>query len=298
MAPKLPSKSAPADPANVKALHDGLTSVITGHPGSVEPWTFYEVLDDYLGPWKDKGYPIAYGKYYCIAFNGNEKLRSNPQTKEWVRATTVALQEPLRDFVVERFRKGTLGRLTEAELRAYAFSVHPKAYVEGGLTIVALTAPEMIPIIASIPSAQFNPKSENFRATIKQVLATMKEVLPQAAGTVIAAMMPAHSGLFMHAARRDMDNFRRDMGLNRWLIETRRQLNAGQLDNFPALNEMTQKMNATQFKDQGLARAAREVIDAANSRKRSLAKYYREQLTKNPNLKNSIDQLQPGWRDW
>ena len=102
MAPQLPAKSSTVSAANIKALHDGLTSVIAGHTGALEPWTFYEVPDDYLGPWKDKGYPIAYGKYYCVAFNKNDKLSRNPQTSEWVRKTTIALQEPLRDFVVTR----------------------------------------------------------------------------------------------------------------------------------------------------------------------------------------------------
>jgi hypothetical protein len=109
---QLPPKSAPANPANMKALNDGLTSVIAGHPGSIDPWTFYEVLDDYLGPWKNNGYPIAYGKYYCILFNQNEKLQRNAQTRDWVRRTTVALQEPLRDFVVQRLRAGTLASVT------------------------------------------------------------------------------------------------------------------------------------------------------------------------------------------
>ena len=294
----LPPKSAPATAATVKALYDGLTSLIAGHPGSIDPWTFYEVLDNYLGPWKNQGYPIAYGKYYCILFNQNEKLQRNPQARDWVRRTTVALQEPLRDFVVERFRAGKLASLTEAELRQFAFSVHPKAYVEGGLTMVALTAPETVPIIVSIPGAQFDPRSPNFRATINQVLATARTVLPQAAGLTIAAMMPVHSGLFAQAARRDMDNFQRDIAVNRWLIDSRKQLDAGSLDDFPTLTELTQRLNATQFGDQGFARAARELIQAADTRKRYLAKYYREQIAKNPTIAASIDKLQPGWRNW
>lgn len=92
----LPPKNAPATPQNVSALRQGLTSVIAGHPGAIEPWTFYEELNAYLGPWGMQGYPIAYGKVYCMAFNGNEELARNPQTREWVRKTTVALQEPLR----------------------------------------------------------------------------------------------------------------------------------------------------------------------------------------------------------
>jgi hypothetical protein len=294
----LPPKSAPATDANIKALHDALTALIAGHPGAVEPWTFYEALDEYLGPWGGSGYPISYGKYYCIAFNQNEKLQRNPQTREWVRATTVALQEPLRDFIVERFRAGTLSSLTEAELRAFAFSVHPRAYVQGGLTLVTLTAPEMVPIIATIPAAQFSPASENFAATVKQVLSTLEMVIPQAAGMTIAAMMPVHSGLLATAARRDAQGFQRDAALTRWLTDARRRLDAGELDQLSLLNQLTARLNATQFKDQGMAMAARQVVQAADARKRSLAAYYREQLSRNPGLRPSIDRLQPGWQEW
>jgi hypothetical protein len=294
----LPSKNAPATPQNVTALQQGLTSVIAGHPGSIQPWTFYEELDAYLGPWGMQGYPIAYGKVYCMAFNGNEELARNPQTREWVRKTTVALQEPLRNLVVQRFRAGTLAQLTEQELRAYAFSVHPRAYSQGGLTMVVLTAPQLLPIIATIPYKEFSPASENFGATVKQVAATIDVVLPQAAGTVIAAMMPVHSGLFARAAQRDDQRFRGDMALNRWLVNARRQLDNGELDSMVLLTRLTERLNATQFNDQGLAATARQVVVAADARKRKLAAYYRDQIAKNPALAPQIDRLQPGWRNW
>src|SRR6266566_8237900 len=111
----LPAKTAPATPDNVRALHDGLTSVIWGHPQAVQPWTFYEELDAYLGPWGNAAYPIGYGKLYCELFNANEKRQRNPNTADWVRRTTIALQKPLRDLVVERFRARTLDKLTEAQ---------------------------------------------------------------------------------------------------------------------------------------------------------------------------------------
>lgn len=299
MASQVPAKSAAVNAANISTLHEWLTSKIAGHPGAVEPWTFYEVLDDYLGPWKDKGYPIAYGKYYCIAFNQNEKLQRNPQTREWVRKTTIALQEPLRDFVVSRFRAGTLASLAEPELRAFAFSVHPKAYVQGGLTIVALAAPEMVPIIASIPAAQFNPASENFSATVAQVVATMQMVLPQAAGLTLAALAgPAHSGIFARAARLDEQRFQQEMALNRWLADTQLRLAKGELDDFGLLIKLSSRLNATQFDDQGLAMAARKLVQAIDERKRKLAKYYREQVSKNPALAPHVDRLYPGWRSW
>jgi len=47
----LPIKTAPPNPTNIRVLEDGLTSVIAGHPQSIQPWTFYEELDQYLGPW-------------------------------------------------------------------------------------------------------------------------------------------------------------------------------------------------------------------------------------------------------
>jgi hypothetical protein len=80
MSLSLPTKIARPTPENLKLLQAGLTSVISGHPQSIQPWTFYEELDQYLGPWGNQGYPIAYGNFYCVAFNSNEKLmaeRSN-----------------------------------------------------------------------------------------------------------------------------------------------------------------------------------------------------------------------------
>ena len=112
-----------------------------------------------------QGYPIGYGKYYCIVFNENEKLRDNATTREWVRQTTIDLQAPLRDLVVERFRTGTLPALTEPELRAFAFDTHARAYAQAGLANVVVVAPEMLPIIASIPAAEFDPGSPNFHAS-------------------------------------------------------------------------------------------------------------------------------------
>ncbi len=296
---RLPAVSDAATPASINALQTGLTSVIAGHPGSVQPWTFYDELDAYAGPWGSHAYPIAYGKYYCMAFNNNQKLSNNPQTLEWVRRTNIALQEPLRDFIVNRFRAGTLAALTEPALRQFAFSVHPTAYTQGGLTLVAATAPEMLPIIATIPSAQFNPSSENFSSTVNQVLVTMGMVLPRAAGLGLAVLAgPAHTGLLAHAAQMDRAQWQRDQSLNRWLAETLRLLGTGQMDSFPVLDRLTDRLNATQFGDQGTAGFARQVVQAADGRKRAIARYYREQIILNPAMRFSFDRMAPGWSNW
>jgi hypothetical protein len=59
MSLSLPTKTARPTSENLKLLQAGLTSVISGHPQSIQPWTFYEELDQYLGPWGNKGYPIG-----------------------------------------------------------------------------------------------------------------------------------------------------------------------------------------------------------------------------------------------
>ena len=289
---RLPAKTDPPTAANVQLLQTGLTSVIAGHPGSIQPWTSYEEMDAYLGPWGKNGYLIAYGKYYCKAFNDNDNLQNNPQTSEWVRRTTIALQEPLRDLVVDRFRSKTLATLKENELRQFAFSVHPKAYTQGGLALVAMTAPEMLPIIASIPSAQFNPASPNFSSSVTQVFATMGMVLPQTAGMGLAALAgPAHTGLFARAAQMDMAQLQREQNTGRWLTDTLRVVGSGEMDSIPLLNRLTDRLNNTQFGDRSLATLARQVVQTADGRKHSIARYYRDQIAQNPSLKPNIDQL-------
>lgn len=234
----LPPKAASATQQNIRLLDLGLTSTIWGHPQATLPWSFYELIDNYLGPWGTKGYPIAYGKFYCQLFNDNEKLAHDPQGKEWVRNTTIALQEPLRDLIVSRFRAGTLPKLTEAELRSEAFRAHPRAYTKGGLTLVTMLAPELIPVIVSIPGAEFDPRSPNFGASVKQVYYTIKMVAPEMAGMTLAgAAGPAHTGLFRIAADRDMNNFLRLGNMSRSLGDLQMTIRSGRADDFNALQK-------------------------------------------------------------
>jgi hypothetical protein len=296
---RLPAKNDPPTPANVQLLERGLTSVIAGHPGSVQPWTFYEELDAYLGPWGKAGYPIAYGKTYCVAFNNNQKLQDDPETREWLRKTTVALQEPLRDLVVNRFRAGTLATLTEPELRQAAFAVHPRAYTEAGLAMVVMTAPETLPTIVSIPGVEFSPSSPNFGASVTQVFATMELVLPRTAGLGLAALAgPAHTGLFGRAMQMDRERFQQEQNTGRWLTSTLRVVQSGDMDNIRLLNRLTNRLNATQFGDQGMAALARQVVQAADGRKHDIAQYYRDQIALNPALSATFDKMAPGWSDW
>lgn len=298
MTPSLPPKDAPPTPENVRALREGLTSVIAGHPGSKQLWTFYDVIEEYLGPWHEAGYPIGYGKYYCILFSENEKLSADPAAKEWVRKTTIGLQESLRDFIVARFQQGTLNHLSEKQLRDAAFKSHSVVYLKSGLAQVILIAPELIPVIFEIPAKEFVSDWENVKRTWTQVWDTGIRVPGQASGALMAAAMPAHSGLFRMAAARDASEFQFEMQTSVWLNHLERELRAGKLDNIGVLNRLTSRLNATQFGDQQLARRAFSVVVLANQRKHIVAAYYRKLIKAKSRMKASVDQNDPNWSRW
>jgi len=295
----LPAKNAPPTAENVQALNAALTSLIAGHPQATDDWTFYEVLDDYLGPWGTNGYPIAYGKFYCIAFHSNEKLMANPATHDWVARTTVKLQESLRDYIVQRFKQGTLDKMTEPELRKAAFDSHPAAYTSGGLATVTLAAPELIEVIASIPGKEFSPFSQNFKSSVGQVFATLELVAPRTAGMGLAALAgPAHTGLVSRAIQKDMLEMAREQSLGLKLRELRKQIQSGRLDDISTLNGITDRLNATQYPDPGLSTLAWAVIRSADDRKHYVAQTFRKFLQLRPDLRGRLDKAQPGWNRW
>lgn len=164
---------------SAREVYNQLTSVIVGQPGAQSVYHFYEVLEDWLGPWGMHGYPLGYGKHYSMAFFNNASLMSNPAGKEWVCRTAVLLQEALRDYIVFRVRNGTIATLSEQQLRKAAFDSHPRAYVNGGLANVALKALWLIWIILTIPAREFLPASPNFPATYKQLIYTLGLVMPR-----------------------------------------------------------------------------------------------------------------------
>lgn len=298
MPPEFPPKDSKPTPENILWLEKALTAVIVGHPGAIQPWTFYEKIDAYLGPWGDNGYPIGYGKYYCKLFSENPKLHGDPSAKEWVRRTMVLLQEALKTFILNRYRVGTLAKLTERELRDAAFASHAQAYTEGGVAKIALVAPDLIPVIVSIPGKEFNPFAPSFRATINQTIETMYRATPAAIGLGIAALMPAHSGILRNAARLDWDDMILRQNQVHWLNDTAVRISEGKLDNIGVLTEITDRLNATQFEDEMLARRAREIVGLANARKRATAQHYRLLISDNPDLRSHVDKSDPGWSNW
>lgn len=289
-----PRKLIRPNEEHAELIYRELTSVIAGHPGARETYTFYEELDDWVGPWGKAGYPIGYGKFYNIAFTRNAKLQANPITKKWVWKTTIALQEQLRDYVVSRHRASTLHLMTEPELRRAAFAGHPSAYQRGGLSTVVLTAPELLPVIATIPAAEFDPRDEDFPETIKQVFRTLAVVAPEATGSVLAAAAgPAHSGMLRIAMQRDRRAFLDMQAISRELSSLKMQIQAGHVDNIPALDEIIARLNKRQFPNQGFARLAREVVQTATLRKNHLRGYYQNLLQNSPEVKQRAERRYP-----
>ena len=250
-----------------------MTSIIAGHPGATHTYTFYEEIDNYLGPWGNDGYPIGYGKRYNILFTSDHRLRTDVNVQQWVWKTTIKLQEELRDFIVQAYRGGNLypqsknfwpSEELKTNLKEAAFNSHSKAYVNGGLTVVAMASPDMIRHIASIPRKEFSPLSRNFKASVKQVLETIEKVVPEMAGVTLATLAgPAHTLSFRHAHRMDENvilGYRQLIDSLNWLKSTVRRK---ELDVPSTLDEIISRLNAREFPDIRTAAMARDIIEAA-----------------------------------
>lgn len=282
------------DTNTARYVYDQLTSVIAGHPQATTTYRFYEELDNWLGPWGQQGYPIGYGKFYNIAFSNNQRLQANPTTKEWVRRTTILLQEAVRDYLIGKIRDCSLPGLTESQLRQAAFDSHPQAYDRGSLAKVALVAPELILVIATIPLTEFPPTSIDWGTTIKQIFNTLDLVAPKVIGGILASTAgPVHTGIFRRAIQQDQRQLLDEMAISRELSRLNDLINQGKLDHIPWLNRIIDRLNTTQFPDQGFARAAREVIQTVQARKQRLIQDYNILLNQSSEIRNKINQTFP-----
>lgn len=192
-----PNKYAEPSAENVARLAAWLDAITAYGPHTEgRPWTFYEELESYLGPSGPDGYLLEYGKKYCRLFYDNRRLRKSAVARRWVRRTLLLLQHELKRFVLSRFLSCQLATLTLDELKQAAFASHPQAYSWGGLTTVGLRSPGLVLEIALIPGAEFNPRSRNFGATIRQVGITLRIALSESVARLWSA-----SALSMQAAR-------------------------------------------------------------------------------------------------
>jgi len=294
-------KNSPPTKANTDKLRVEVTSLIPGHVNSKEPWTFYEEIDVFLGPWGNTGYPLAYGKYYCKLFNDDPNLKANPETRLWVHETTIKLQEALRDGIVYAFEHGKLAEMTESQFRAFAFDSHPQAYQRGGLAKVVATAPYLLPVIVSIPGKEFVPfYSDNFWATIVQALDTMRRV----GGDIMAAGAgPAHTGMLQKANQ--------ESGMNKLLAIQRRNseyellfrtvqgaLRSGRLDRIAWLEKVADKLQETSFDDPYWLDVAKSTMAEVARREHAIAARYRSMLQNHAELALEIAKYDPSWASY
>ncbi len=257
--------------------------MIAGHPRAATTYHFYEELDAWLGPWGRRGYLIGYGKAYNVAFNSNPLLRMRSVTRKWVRRTTILLQEALRDYVVERLRAGTLGSLTEPELRKAAFESHARAYDSAGLARVILVAPELIPIIASIPAIEFSPASQDFSPSVRQVFATLDRVAPKVVGTGLAVLSsPTRAAALWRSVLEDRRALWNSLVSWRELHVLQAHVLRGRLDHVHWLDQVIQRLNEREFPNPHSARLAGAIVKAAEEHRRLLTERLNTWLDDSP----------------
>jgi hypothetical protein len=300
-----PKKDSEPTPENVAQLEQWLTSIIAGHPGATRSYTFYEEIDKYLGPWGKEGYPIGYGKKYNLLFTTEPHLMTNGDVQQWVRKTTIKLQEALRDFIVEAYRNERLypssqeywkPDLLKSNLTKAAFKSHAQAYVSGGLTVVALLSPNSLWDIGNIPRKEFSPLSPNFKVSVEQVFSVIDKVIPETAGiTLSTAAGPAHSRSLQYAHHKDLEAVRGQAQAINSLNWLRAAIERRELDVPPTLDDIIRRLNAKEYPDMRTAALARKVIESARQRKAALTYGYRMELLDDPSLRPFYDKYLQGW---
>src|SRR5579871_2440471 len=281
-----PAKTSTPTPANQQALEDWLLSIMAFRPETEgKPWTFYEEVDKYLGPWGEDGYPIAYGRKYCILFSTDQELDANPAGKAWIHRTLILLQVALKDFILQRYREGTLGSLTEVEFRKAAFDSHPTAYTEGGLAMVSMLSVGLTLHVAGIPWREYLPWSKNFGATWYQVVVTGGMVVPRDIAILFTLTSgPAHSGIFARAMAMDRERNATEMALGTGMFNARSAIAAGRCDNVMLLDRFRRTLTIMQMPNESLATAARMLIATIDARRAYVQERYQREIKVDPSL--------------
>jgi hypothetical protein len=293
--PPPPAKTSSPTPANQLALANWLTSIMAFRAESAgKPWTFYEEVDKYLGPWREKGYPIAYGKKYCQLFYNDPKLQADIAGSAWIRRTLLLLQEAIKDFILSRYRQGSLARVTEPELRKAAFDSHPAAYTEGGLTMVVMLSPGLTMHVAAIPAVEFKPTSDNFGATLVQLFTTGTMVAPRCVALILAgAAGPAHTGILGRAMAMDRARLTAEMNLGAAVADARRAVASGRCDNVTVLDRLRAAVGATEMPHPSLEMAARALINEITLRRNLVVRRYQKEVTADPSLRSIYKAFDP-----
>ena len=88
-------------------------------------------------------------------------------------------------------------------------------------------------------------------------------------------------------------SFAREEAVARELRSAKLAIERGAVDHVALLDEIISKLNTREYPDQGYARAAREVIEAAQARRVRLIQRYNELLKKSPEVRTRIERKFP-----
>lgn len=294
------TKNGAATPQSIAALDSWLEVITAYHPLTVgKPWLFYEHVDKFLGPWGAKGYPMTYGYKYCHLFALSRPLNADPAAAKWVQRTLLLLQQELHRYIMQRFRSGTLGALTAGEFQQAAFDSHPKAYTEGGLTMVVLLAPELVPVVAAIPRAEFTPSSPTFKSSVKQVVDTTGIVLPQLIANILAiGAGPAHNQTLSVAVARDRAAFLQDRALALKLGQARALVQGGRCDHLDVLDRLRTALEMTTFVDISAGSVASDLVDDIERRMNYVNLRYQRETARDRSLRDVFDEFDEDSCTW
>lgn len=281
-----PRKSAPATSENIHALEAWLDSITAfGVNTDGRPWVFYEELDAYLGPWGTSEYLIAYGKKYCRLFYEDRALMHSPAGRRWVIRTLQLLQNVIKDFVLERFRKGTLASLTPGQLKDVAFKSHAAAYTEGGLLMVCILSPLLIIQVVQIPGSEFLPWKPDAERSWSQAFETARIVGPQALDMLSSALsVDGHSSIFAGSYHLDTMAHQHMYELNDALRGVRRLLESGLLDHAGNLERLEERLEGARWPNHEMAEAARDLLVDIRSRQHRVSIRYEREIRRDQSL--------------
>ncbi len=204
---------------------------------------------------------------------------------------------------MDLFQKNKLASLTEEQFRNFAFGTHPQAYDEGGLALVVMVAPELLPAIVAIPSVEFVPFHGNALSTWLQVVETLGRLATTVPGYVMAASAgPAHNGALQKAmATSGMNAILATQRQNAWYEAQFAKLQAafqsGRINRIAWLDEVTNRLKVMAFPDAYWRDVARRLVAEADNRKSEIADSYVEMLQVHPEMRATIDQVDPNWAE-
>jgi hypothetical protein len=267
-----------------------LNNVIAYKVMAPTPWTFYEVLDDLLGNYGNNGYPLFSGRFYCMAFNSNHKLMIDLATSSWVKTSTVKLQEMIRDFVIEYLKKNTGQRISEIDLRSSAQRAFNFVFDDAGMRTAINTAPEILPILKTIPGKETLSYGPKFRDTLTQTFLDLSGMFPGTLEEFTSGIdLPEFKAILKMAFNRNAETYPNELKLDRNLHDVTLNLMTGKLDNKDVLKYLVNNLKFKVFIDQKHNMMAREICIKANIRRSLIADYYAPLISIRSNLASLLD---------